>query len=179
MDVITYDTVFMRFAMAITPDETGRRGNYLDYAVDGSPTIYLAHVREDCDIVCPVSSALATYGVDINAEWCAARLFDDFDEDAALRLSVKLGHRDAWLVAVVSERARHIERLTWALDLARKTMPPNRYAFLPVRYGPGFWVLPQAILDYPRLELRGDDLGRIMPDSFYFLPLRRWLRPAA
>ena len=95
---------------------------------------------------------------------------------AAELLRDRLSLPDAWLVAIVSERAKDLDRLLWVLDLAREKMQQRHYAVLPVRHESMDWNLPAAFTAYPRIETRGDDLVIVWPDTPYRLPLRRWLR---
>ena len=96
-----------------------------------------------------------------------------------LARSRKLAQPDAWLVALISERAKDTDRLLWVLELAREMMQQRHYAVLPVRHESMDWNLPTAFTAFPRIESRGDDLVIVWPDSPYHLPLARWLRPAA
>lgn len=175
MSILTSESLFARFASSLAEDETGKRSKLLKYQTDGAPTVYLAYVFEDWGMAGEAAGALATCGADIHCDWSAARLFD-VNQDEVERLRIKLGNPDAWLVALVSERTKDIERIRWALDLARETMQRGRFALLPVRCEPPDWTLPAELRGYPRIEARGDDLVRISPESTYQLPLRRWFR---
>jgi len=68
-------------------------------------------------------------------------------------------------------------RIPWVLELGQEVMSPNRFAVLPVRFGPGDWSVPQVLERYPRIEEVDADLCVIAPDSRSPVPLSRWLRP--
>jgi hypothetical protein len=173
MSILTYQALFERFTRTLAEDETGTRSTRLKFPTDGAPTVYLAYVFEDWGMASIAAGALATCGVDIYADWSAARLFEP-DEAATEALRDRLGRMDAWLVALVSERTKNLERLRAVLDLGWKTVQAGRYALLPVRYESPDWKLPPRLAVYPRIESRGDDLVRIAAGSTYQIPLRRW-----
>jgi hypothetical protein len=179
VSIVTYAFLFDRFARSSAADEAGTRSKHLKYPVPGAPTVYLAFEEEDYALTGPVSDALAGCGVSLHCDWSAGQLFERLSEKGARELETKLSFPDVWFVALVSERARHIERITWSLDLARQTLPAGRYAYLPVRYESTDWDPPTALRGYPRIEARRNDLVRIMPDSTYQLPLGRWFQHSA
>jgi hypothetical protein len=176
MGIITYQSLFARACRSWAEGETAPPSKRQKYPAKGLPTVYFAYVFEDWAMAGTAADALGTYGTDIYAEWSAARLFD-FDEKAAERLRYQLGLPDTRLVAIISERAKDLDRLLWVLELARETMQRRHYALLPVRYEAMDWNPPPALAAYPRIEERRDDLVMVMPDSTYHLPLGRWLRP--
>ena len=175
MSILTYKSLFARACRSWAEGESTPPSKRLKYPAAGAPTVYLAYVFEDWSMAGTAADALGTYGVDIYADWSAARL-DDFDEKAAERLSLKLAEPDAWLVACVSERSKDTDPLRWVLEIARAAMDRRRYALLPVRYELRDWNPPAIFSDSPRIEERLDDLVIVRPDSTYLLPLRRWLR---
>jgi len=122
-----------------------------------------------------VARALATGGVNIHADLSAGSLFKK-GGDSMERLRGRLGMPDAWLVALLSERTRDLDRLAWVLEMARETMLANRYALLPVRYKDDDWILPHEFSRYPRIETHRNDLVRVSPRAAARLPLCRWFR---
>ena len=178
MSILTHKSLFARSCRTWAEGESAPPSKRQKYPADGTPTVYLAYVFEDMSMAGTVADALGSYGVDIYADWSAAQL-TDLDEKAAERLRYQLGLSDAWLVALISERAKDTDRLLWVLELARETMARRQYAVLPVRYESMGWSLPTSFAAFPRLEARGSDLEIVWPDSPYHLPLCRWLRPSA
>ena len=115
--------------------------------------------------------------MDVFIDWVFARLFAEFDDEAAKQLSCRLGLPGSWLVVLISERTPLTGRIPWVLQLAREVMAPGLYAVLPVRYGPADWPLPQPLAGHPRIEELDDDLCVIARGSRPPIPLSRWLRP--
>ena len=155
------------------------RSKRLKFETAGAPTVYLAYTIEDWNLASPAAAALAACGVDIYAEWSCGQLFEGFDAAAADRLRTRIGMHGSWLVVLVSERTPLNDRIPWVLELARETMPPNRFAVLPVLFEADDWSLPQVYDGFPRIEELGDDLCVIGPDPGVPAPLRRWFRAAA
>jgi hypothetical protein len=178
VSILTYKSLFERSCQALAGEDSKPKSKRLKFETAGAPTVYLAHTIEDWDLASPAAGALAGCGVDIHAEWTSARLLDDFDGEAAERLRARLGLAGSWLVVLVSERTPLTGRIPWVLELGQEVMSPNRFAVLPVRFGPGDWSLPRAFELYPRIEEADDDLRVITPGSRAPLPLSRWLRPS-
>jgi len=177
VSILTYKSLFERSCQALAGEDAKPKSKRLKFETAGAPTIYLAHTIEDWDLASPAAGALAGCGVDIHAEWTSARLLDDFDDEAAERLRARLGLAGSWLVVLVSERTPLTGRIPWVLELGQEVMSPNRFAVLPVRFGPGDWSVPQVLERYPRIEEVDADLCVIAPDSRSPVPLSRWLRP--
>jgi hypothetical protein len=175
LSIVTYQSLYARFARAQAEAATGKRSKYLRYRTAGAPTVYFAYGFEDWGMVNTVARALATCGVDIHADLSAGSLFKK-GGDSMERLRGRLGMPDAWLVALLSERTKDFDRLTWVLDVARETTLPGRYALLPVRYEADDWILPREFVKYPRIETHRNELVRVSPGAATKLPLSRWLR---
>jgi hypothetical protein len=176
VSIITYKSLFARFARSLAKDDSNTKSKRLKFETPGAPTIYLAHVFEDWDMASPAADALAACGVDTHVDWCCGRMFTEFDEKAELMLSTRLGLPWSWLVVLVSERTPPGGRIQWVLELERETLPPARFALLPVHYGTDDWPLPEDLAGYPRIEEMGDDLCVTGSAPGASLPLCAWLR---
>lgn len=177
MSIVTYQSLYARFARAQAEAATGKRSKFLRYRTAGAPTVYIAYTFEDWGMVETVARALATCEVDIHADRSAGSLFKKGGVSME-RLRGRLEMPDAWLVALVSERTRDTERIAWVLDTARETTLPGRYALLPVRYKEDDWILPREFSRYPRIETHRNDLVRVSTRSAARVPLCRWFRTA-
>jgi hypothetical protein len=176
LSIISYKSLFGRFARSLAAAGSGPKSKRLKFETAGAPTVYLGYTIEDWDLASPAAGALAGCGVDIFPEWTSAQLFKGFDDDAENRLQARLGLDGSWLVVLISERTPQIGRIPWVLELARDTMPPSHYAILPVRYGPDAWSLPQFYEGHPRIEELGDDLCVMGLSPDLPRPLSQWLR---
>ncbi|GEM_PF-1864457 len=173
LSIVTYQSLYARFARARAEAAVGKRSSYLRYRTAGAPTVYLAYAFEDWGMVSTAARALATCGVNIHPDLSAGSLFKKGGYNME-RLRDRLVMPDAWLVALLSERTRDTERLTWVLDVARATALPGRYALLPVRYEEDEWILPREFSKYPRIEVHRNELVRVSPRAAAKLPLCRW-----
>jgi hypothetical protein len=177
LSIVTYQSLYARFARAQAEAATGKRSKYLRYRTAGAPTVYIAYTFEDWGMVSTVARALATCDVNLHPDLSAGSLFKKGGSSLE-RLRGRLEMPDAWLVALLSERTRDLDRLALVLDMARQTMPPSRFALLPVRYRADDWKVPRAFARYPRIETYRSDLVRVSPRSATRLPLCRWFRLA-
>jgi len=175
LSIITYQSLFARFALAQAEAATGKRSRYLRFRTAGAPTVYLAYAFEDWGMVSTVARSLATCGVNIHPDLSAGCLFEE-GGDMMERLRRRLGMPDSWLVALMSERTNDLDRLTWVLDMAREATLPGRYALMPVRYKADDWLPPREFAKHPRIETHRSDLVCVSPGSASKLPLYRWFR---
>jgi hypothetical protein len=176
VSIITYKSLFARFARSLAKDESNSGSKRLKFETSGAPTIYLAYTIEDWDLASPAADALAGCGVDIHADWTLGRLFTEFDDEAAILLRTRLSLAGSWLVVLVSERTPPGGRIQWVLELARETLSPARFAVLPVHHGTDDWSLPRDLAGFPRIEEKGDDLCVTGPAPGASLLLHDWLR---
>ena len=71
----------------------------------------------------------------------------------------------SWLGVLVSERTPLAGRISSVLKLAQEVMTPDRFALLPVRFGPGEWTLSHRLLNWPRIDEADDELSVTTPSS--------------